>query len=165
MKTCIFFIQISLMFVPEGPINNTPVLAQIMTWHRTGTKPFYELMGTYATKAYTQHSASASRDWLYKYFYIAKPPAKVQSDWTRAFQFFTRSHDTWRLAQYAYSWCFMEFAMKLDPVSISRPSFQYGVLIIRLTRSGMSLKLIPCKMWVNPLRFVEAYKQGHLWLG
>ena len=32
--------QISLKFVPDGPINNMPVLAQIMHWRPTGDKPF-----------------------------------------------------------------------------------------------------------------------------
>ena len=30
---------ISLKFVPEGPINNIPVLVQIMAWHQSGDKP------------------------------------------------------------------------------------------------------------------------------
>ena len=29
-------IKISLKFVPKGPINNIPVLVQIMAWHRVG---------------------------------------------------------------------------------------------------------------------------------
>ena len=32
-------IKISLMFVPKGPINNIPVLAWTMAWHRPGDKP------------------------------------------------------------------------------------------------------------------------------
>ena len=32
-------IQISLKFVPQGPINNIPALVQIMGWRRPGNKP------------------------------------------------------------------------------------------------------------------------------
>ena len=32
-------IEISLMFVPQGPINNIPALFQIMAWRRPGDKP------------------------------------------------------------------------------------------------------------------------------
>ena len=37
-------IQISLKFVPRGPINNTPALVQIMAWCHSGTKPLSEPM-------------------------------------------------------------------------------------------------------------------------
>ena len=37
-------IKISLKFVPEGPINNIPLLVQIMAWCRPGDKPLYEPM-------------------------------------------------------------------------------------------------------------------------
>ena len=49
--TCIFLnknvwkpIEISLKFVPQGPINNIPALVQIMAWRRSGDKPLSELM-------------------------------------------------------------------------------------------------------------------------
>ena len=32
-------IEVSLKFVPQGPINNIPALAQIMAWRRPGDKP------------------------------------------------------------------------------------------------------------------------------
>ena len=35
-------IEISLKFVPKGPINNIPALVQIMAWHRPGDKPLSE---------------------------------------------------------------------------------------------------------------------------
>ena len=35
-------INISLKFVPKGPINNIPPLVQIMAWRRTGDKPLSE---------------------------------------------------------------------------------------------------------------------------
>ena len=35
-------INISLNFVPEGPINNIPALVQIMAWRRQGDKPLSE---------------------------------------------------------------------------------------------------------------------------
>ena len=35
-------IEISLKFVPKGPINNIPALVQIMAWRRAGDKPLSE---------------------------------------------------------------------------------------------------------------------------
>ena len=35
-------IEISLKFVPKGPINNIPALVQIMVWRRSGDKPLSE---------------------------------------------------------------------------------------------------------------------------
>ena len=37
-------IKISLQFVLKGPTNNTPVLVQILAWHRSGDKPLSEPM-------------------------------------------------------------------------------------------------------------------------
>ena len=37
-------INISLKFVPRGPINNIPALVQKMAWRRPGDKPLSELM-------------------------------------------------------------------------------------------------------------------------
>ena len=37
-------IQISLKFVPNGPINNEPTLVQIMAWRHKGAKPLSEPM-------------------------------------------------------------------------------------------------------------------------
>ena len=37
-------IEISLNFVPKGPINNTPALVQIMAWRRSGDRPLSEWM-------------------------------------------------------------------------------------------------------------------------
>ena len=34
----------SLQFIPKGPVNNSPALAQIMAWHRPGEKPLSEPM-------------------------------------------------------------------------------------------------------------------------
>ena len=42
-NVCIL-IKISLKFVPNGPINNIPVLVQIMAWRRPGDKPLSEPM-------------------------------------------------------------------------------------------------------------------------
>ena len=36
--------EISLKFVPKGPINNIPALVQIMAWRRPGHEPLSELM-------------------------------------------------------------------------------------------------------------------------
>ena len=48
-------IKISLKFVPQGPINNIPVVAQIMAWRRPGDKPLSEPMLTRFTDAYMRH--------------------------------------------------------------------------------------------------------------
>ena len=46
-------IRISLIFVPTGPIDNTPAaLARVIAWRRTGDKPLTELMLTHLTYAY-----------------------------------------------------------------------------------------------------------------
>ena len=37
-------IKISLKFIPRGPINYTPSLVQVISWHRTGDKPLSEPM-------------------------------------------------------------------------------------------------------------------------
>ena len=37
-------IQISMKFVPKGPVNNIPALVQIMAWRRPGHKPLSEQM-------------------------------------------------------------------------------------------------------------------------
>ena len=39
-------IQISLKFVPKGPIDNISALVQVMAWCLTGTKPLPETMLT-----------------------------------------------------------------------------------------------------------------------
>ena len=41
------FLEISLKFVPKGPINNIPALVQIMAWRRPGDKPLFEPMMVY----------------------------------------------------------------------------------------------------------------------
>ena len=40
----IISIQISLKFIPKGPINNIPALVQIIAWRRLGDKPLSEPM-------------------------------------------------------------------------------------------------------------------------
>ena len=37
-------INISLKFVPKGPINNIPTLVQVKAWRRPGDKPLSEPM-------------------------------------------------------------------------------------------------------------------------
>ena len=43
-ENCCILIEISLKFVPNGPIDNKPALVQVMAWHRIGLKPLYEPM-------------------------------------------------------------------------------------------------------------------------
>ena len=48
-------IQISLKYVPRSPIDNKPVLVQVMAWCRTGDKPLPGPMMTQFIDAYMQH--------------------------------------------------------------------------------------------------------------
>ena len=48
-------IEISLKFIPMSQIDNTPALAQVMAWRRTGNKPLSEPMLTWFTDAYMRH--------------------------------------------------------------------------------------------------------------
>ena len=41
-------INISLKFVPRGPVNNIPTLVQVMAWRRPGDKPLSEPMIVYS---------------------------------------------------------------------------------------------------------------------
>ena len=52
-------IEISLKFVPKGPIDNIPALVQIMAWHRPGAKPLSEPMMV-RLPTLMRHSASMS---------------------------------------------------------------------------------------------------------
>ena len=48
-------IKISVELVTKGPIDNKPILFQVMAWRRTGDKPLPEPMLTQFTDAYMQH--------------------------------------------------------------------------------------------------------------
>ena len=48
-------VQISLKFVPRGPIYNKPTMVQVMAWCQTGDKPLPEPMMTQFTVAYMLH--------------------------------------------------------------------------------------------------------------
>ena len=48
-------IQISLKFVPNGPIDNKSALVQVMAWHRTGDRSLPEPMLTQFIDAYMWH--------------------------------------------------------------------------------------------------------------
>ena len=47
--------QMLLKLVPRSPIDNKPVLVQVMAWRRTDDKPLTELMLTQFTDAYMRH--------------------------------------------------------------------------------------------------------------
>ena len=53
-------IEISLKFVPRGPINNIPPLVQMMALHPLGDNPLSESMMANIIKSYMPHSASMS---------------------------------------------------------------------------------------------------------
>ena len=48
-------IQISLKFVPKGPIDNKSSLVQVMAWRQTGDKPLPEAKMTQFTDTYMRH--------------------------------------------------------------------------------------------------------------
>ena len=48
-------IQISLKFVPKSPIDNKPVLVQVMAWRLFGAKPLPEPIMTMFTDAFMRH--------------------------------------------------------------------------------------------------------------
>ena len=50
-KFCIL-IWILLKFVPKGPIDNNPVLTQVIAWHQAGDNPFPEPVLSHFTDAY-----------------------------------------------------------------------------------------------------------------
>ena len=68
--------NISLEFVPKGPINNNPALVQVMAWRRPGDKPLSEpMMVRLPTHTmYMCHSASMNYSHLVynKYFGCVK---------------------------------------------------------------------------------------------
>ena len=53
-------IQISLKFVPNGPIDNKSALVQVMAWCRTGNKPLPEPKLTLFIDAYMWHLGEKS---------------------------------------------------------------------------------------------------------
>ena len=54
------WIQISLEFVPKGPIDNKSAWVQVMAWRRTGDKPLSEPMLNQFTDAYMRHQREIS---------------------------------------------------------------------------------------------------------
>ena len=52
ISTCVFFVRISLNFVPKDPVDNKSVLVQVMVWHWSGNKPLPEPVMTLLIKAY-----------------------------------------------------------------------------------------------------------------
>ena len=55
MKKFGISMQISLKFVPMGPIDYKSALVQVMAWRRTGDKPLPEPMLAQFTDAYMRH--------------------------------------------------------------------------------------------------------------
>ena len=52
MKSFVFFIRISMKFVPKGPVVNDAALVELMARRRIGDKPFSQPMLTRFTDAY-----------------------------------------------------------------------------------------------------------------
>ena len=53
--------QISLKFVPIGPIDNSSALVKVMAWRQTGDKPLHEPMLTQVIDAYMRHYGEMSK--------------------------------------------------------------------------------------------------------
>ena len=51
-RKILYFVKISLKFVPKGPIDNNPILVYIIAWRRIGDKPLSEPKLTEFTDAY-----------------------------------------------------------------------------------------------------------------
>ena len=57
-EKCYILIQISLEYVPDGPISNNSELVQIMFWYRLGEKPTEPDLVYW--RIYMRHSVSVS---------------------------------------------------------------------------------------------------------
>ena len=55
---CCIWIQISLTFVPNGPVNNKSALVQVMAWDRAGDKPVSGSMLAQFTDGCMRHSVT-----------------------------------------------------------------------------------------------------------
>ena len=44
MTILVFWVNLSLKFFPNGPINNETALVKIKAWHQTGDEPLAEPM-------------------------------------------------------------------------------------------------------------------------
>ena len=60
MKMVEFRFKFQVKFIPRSPINNKPVLVQVMNWRRTGDKPLPEPMMTQFTDVYMRHYGEMS---------------------------------------------------------------------------------------------------------
>ena len=60
MKKYCILINISLKFVPKGPINNIPALVQIMAWCQIGAKPLSEPTMAWFPDSYMQQQGEMS---------------------------------------------------------------------------------------------------------
>ena len=70
IENVIILIKISLMFVPNGPINNIPSLVQIMAWRRPGDKPLSEPMMV----RLPTHICVTRPQWVKCYIWNSKKP-------------------------------------------------------------------------------------------
>ena len=70
---CIFMIKyisisinISMKFVPNGPINTIPALVHMMAWRRPGDKPLYEPM----MFSLLMQNGITQPQWVYKFLWL-----------------------------------------------------------------------------------------------
>ena len=62
-------IEISLKFVPKGPIDNNPAFVEIMAWRRLGDKPLSEPMLTRFTDAHMREMSWFQNEHCYRNWY------------------------------------------------------------------------------------------------
>ena len=85
ISRCIFLteniwiaINISLSFVPKGPIDNIPALVQVMAWRRSGDKPLSEPMMV----SLLTHICATRPQWVKMFFDVL--PAESPPSWSKA---------------------------------------------------------------------------------
>ena len=83
-ETVIILVEISLKFLPKGPINNIPALVHIMAWRRPGDKPLSEPMMVklpthicitrpQSVKSYSFKQNEGSDEWQLRHWLIMMP--------------------------------------------------------------------------------------------
>ena len=95
-------INISLNFVPRGPINNIPTLVQVMAWRRPGDKPLSEpMMVSLPTHICVYRRIYAS---------LGINELTVLHSWLRARLWYLQMSSQWRCCSLAQShWCSVEY--------------------------------------------------------
>ena len=87
---CGILIQISMKFVPQGPINNNPLLVPIVAWRRRNDKPLSEPMTAY--RCYANSRRKENYKGRYDFFFkTTLTNAYVECIWADQTTFFERA--------------------------------------------------------------------------